>query len=270
LKEVGLGSMARLKIRFAINKGRHGAPLAKLARISEQAEKFLRALAADSGVEAKQGEWLAVNFKNGSVEYDAEFQGAVNEGAIQIFSRNAELLADYDPEREGLNSVVSDATALEYSRIGALIDPDETIGFGIYPPTGGRPRWRQITYGKTAALRREIETPIPSFGSLQGVIATLNKEAREPNFLLREMSTEALVRVYYQNALYADVAKALLERNTVIIVSGNLLYDRASREAKEMRAERIAKMPTLSSSEFEKFFGSAPDFQAADFDGDVQ
>lgn len=34
--------MARIKVRLVINKGRHGAPMAKLGRISEQAEKFLR------------------------------------------------------------------------------------------------------------------------------------------------------------------------------------------------------------------------------------
>lgn len=59
--------MARLKVRFSINKGRHGAPMAKLGKISEQAEKFLRSLAHDCEIPTKPGEWLAANFKNGSV-----------------------------------------------------------------------------------------------------------------------------------------------------------------------------------------------------------
>lgn len=261
--------MARLKIRFSINKGRHGAPLAKLGRISEQAEKFLRSLASDAGIDVKPGEWLAVNFKNGSVEYDAEFQGSMQNGAAQIFARGAELLADYDPENEGLNAAVSEITALEYAKIGALIDPDETIGMGIYPALGGAPKWRQITYGKTAAIRKQIEAPIPSHGSVQGIIHTLHKEAKEPFFQLRELATEALVKVFYLNALYSEVADALRERNTMIIASGNMLYDRASRTISEMRMERIAKMSTLSTAEFEKFFGSAPDFQYADFDGEA-
>lgn len=262
--------MARLKIRFSINKGRLGAPMAKLARISEQAEKFLRSLAADSGVEIKQGEWLAVNFGNGSVEYDAEFHGVINNAAAQIFVRGAELLADYDPENEGLNSaVVSEVTALEYSKIGALIDPDETIGMGIYPALGGSPKWRQITYGKTAAIRKQIERPIPAFGSVQGIIHTLHKEARDPHFQMRELSTEAMVKVYYPNALYSEVASALLERNTLIVASGNILYDRASRAASEMRMEGLKKLPTLSTAEFEGFFGSAPNFEYGNFDGDT-
>lgn len=261
--------MARLKIRFSINKGRLGAPMAKLARISEQAEKFLRALAADSGVEIKQGEWLAVNFGNGSVEYDAEFHGPISSAAAQIFVRSAELLADYDPENEGLNSAVSEVTALEYSKIGNLIDPDETVGMGIYPALGGNPKWRQITYGKTAAIRKQIERPIPSYGSVQGIIHALHKEAKEPHFQLRELSTEAIIRVYYPNALYSEVASALLERNTLIVASGNILYDRASRTASEMRMEGLKKLPTLSTAEFESFFGSAPNFEFADFDGEA-
>lgn len=243
--------------------------MTKLARISEQAEKFLRSLAADSGIEAKQGEWLAVNFENGSVGFDAEFQGAVNEGSAQIFVRGAEFLADFDPDIEGLNAAVSQSTALEYSKIGSLLDPDEVVGMGIYPARGGRPRLRQITYGKTAEIRRQVETPIPTYGSVQGVIHALFKEAKEPNFQIRELSTGALVKVYYLNSLYPEVASALRERNSVVIVSGNLLYDRVSRTAFEMRAQRIRQMPTLSSSEFEAFFGSVPEFEYRDFDGDV-
>ena len=36
--------------------------------------------------------------------------------------------------------MVSNATALKYSRIGALIDPDEHIGLGMYPVRGGTPK----------------------------------------------------------------------------------------------------------------------------------
>ena len=64
--------MAHVKIRLVVNKGRHGAPLQKLGKISEQLEKFLRTLAADCNIETRPGEWVAANFTNSSVEYDAE------------------------------------------------------------------------------------------------------------------------------------------------------------------------------------------------------
>ena len=37
--------MARIKVRLIMNKGRHRAAMAKLGKISEQAEKFLKLLA---------------------------------------------------------------------------------------------------------------------------------------------------------------------------------------------------------------------------------
>lgn len=260
--------MARIKIRLVINKGRLGAPLAKLGKISEQTEKFLKLLAADCDIETHPGEWLAVNFGDGSVAYDAEFQGDVNAGAAEIFARNLGFLADFDPESEGLNAAIKPVTALEYARIGALIDPDEEIGLGIYTPDSKTPKWRKITYRATAALKREIETPVVSYGSVQGIIHAWFKEAREPNFQLRELSTDALVRVYYSVALYADVAKAVQQRTTMLMVSGNMLFDRATRVATELRADRIDLMRMLSTAEFEEFFGSAPEF-AADFDDEI-
>jgi hypothetical protein len=256
--------VARIKIRFVINKGRHGAPMGKFGKISEQAEKFLKSLAADCEIQTYPGEWLAINFGNGSVEFDAEFQGDVNLGAAQIFTRSLEFLADFDPESEGLNLAIKPATALEYARIGSLIDPDEEIGVGIYSPDAPHrpPRLRSITYRGAAALKREIETPVTSYGSVQGILHAWFKEAREPYFQLRELSTDALVRVHYHPALYPDVAKAVQERTTMLMVSGNTLFDRATRLATELKADRIELMKMLSTAEFEEFFGSAPDFVA--------
>jgi hypothetical protein len=260
--------VAKFKVRIVLNRGRHGAPLAKLGRISEQAEKFLRSLAADCRVNTRAGEWLAVDFKNGSVEYDAEFQGDVNVGDAQAFARNLEFLADYDAESEGLNGSVSHNTAIEYAKIGSLIDPDEVIGLGIYPGRGGPPKWRNITYSKMASLRREMETPLPAYGAIQGILYAWFKEAREPSFQIRELSSDAIIRVSYPSALYSDVAQAVQERSTMLIVSGNMLYNQVTRLPIEMSADRIERQRMLSSAEFEAFIGSAPEF-IADYSDDL-
>jgi hypothetical protein len=209
-----------------------------------------------------QGSGWRQNFKNGSVEYDAELPDDVDAATVLVFSKCLEALADYDPESEGLNVGVSSATALEYARIGALIDPDEIIGLGIYPARSGKPCWRNITYSATSAIRRQIETPIPSYGAAQGILHAWFKEAREPNFQLRELSTDALIKVLYPANLFQAVADAVRERTTMLIVSGNMLFDRATKQAIELRAERIQKVRMLSTAEFEEFFGSAPNFQS--------
>lgn len=260
--------MARLKVRFVFNRGRHGAPMAKLGKISEQAERFLRSLAADTQIETKPSEWLAANFANGSVEYDAEFHGDVNSGAAQAFVRAMEFMADYDPEAEGLNGIVSPTTALEYARIGTLIDPDEEIGLGIYPARGGSPKWRAITYNRSISIRREMESPLPTHGAAQGILHAWFKEAKEPYFQLRELSTDALIKVIYPVRLYSSVAQAVQERATMLVVSGNMLFDRVTKTATELRADRIDPIRMLSTSEFEAFFGGAPSFETAYEDDD--
>lgn len=254
--------MARFKVRLVLNRGRHGAPLAKLGRIAEQAERFLRSLATDCRVNTHPGEWLAMNFKNGSVEYDAEFQGEVGPADAHAFARNLELLADYDAEHHGLDGGISQATVLEFARIGALIDPDEVIELGIYSGKGGAPKWRNITYRKAATLRREVEAPLPAYGAIQGILHAWFKEAREPNFQIRELASDNLVRVLYPASLYPDVARAVQERTTVLIVTGDILFNRATRQPIEMRADRIERQRMLSAAEFERLVGSAPNFIA--------
>jgi len=125
--------MAKLRIRFTINRGRKGAPLGKLGKISEQADKFLRAISNECGVPAKPGEWIADDFENGSVMFDASYQGAVDTGVAQVFEHKMEVLADFDPERDGLNGVIRESTALEYAKTGGLIAPDEEIGIESTP-----------------------------------------------------------------------------------------------------------------------------------------
>jgi hypothetical protein len=75
--------MARLRIKIELNPGGVGVRLDKLAKISEEFEKFLRSLAQDCGTSIELGEWLAKDFYDGSfgsmVEYvkHVEVQEAV-------------------------------------------------------------------------------------------------------------------------------------------------------------------------------------------------
>lgn len=253
--------MAKLKIRFVLNKGRHGAPLGKLGRISEQAEKFLRSLAVDCGVPAKAGEWVAADFENHSVQFDAEYQGAVDAGIAQIFEYNMEMLADFDPDRDGLNGRVREATALEYAKIGALIDPDEEVGIGIIPHRGGSPKWRTITYSKSQTLKAKVENPIPAIGAVQGIIHSWIKEGVSPYIRIRELSTNDLVKVEYRRNQYDIIASAMKDKNAVVLVSGACSYDRMSRGIMRMSLERLEKTDSLSPSEFDRLMGAFPEFE---------
>lgn len=235
--------------------------MAKLAKIAEQTERFLRVFAGDLGLDVKPGDWLAADFQNSSVEFQAEFPKEVPASVAQFFSTGLEVLADFDPENEGLNGRVSDTAALEYSRIGTVLDPDEIIRMGIVRPDGKTPKWRDITYSSLSSIRRELEQPVTAQGSVQGIVHAWFKEAKEPHFQLRELATDDLLRVFYDDKLYAQVAKAVQERNTTLIVDGRITYDKVTKKALDLRAERISAMAMMSHQEFEEVFGCAPNFE---------
>lgn len=253
--------MAQLKVRFVINQGRYGAPMAKLGQIAEQTEKFLRIYANDLGLKAKAGDWIAADFKNSSVEFQAELPKEVAPAVFQQFSSGLEVLADFDPESEGLNGRVSEVAALEYSKIGALLDPDEIIRMGVIAPHKKTPHWRDITYSNLATIRRDLEQPISSEGAVQGMLHAWFKEAREPHFQLRELSTDALIKVFYGERLYNAVAKAVQERSTTLLVEGRVQYNKVTRSAVEIEAGEIKPLDMMTPAEFREVFGCAPNFE---------
>lgn len=253
--------MARLKVRFVINQGRHGAPMAKLGQIAEQTERFLRIFANDLGLKAKPGDWLAADFKNSSVEFQAELPHDVSPAIAQLFSTGLEVLADFDPDSEGLNGRVSEAAALEYARIGTLIDPDEIIRMGVITPHKSSPHWRDITYSNLTTIRRELEQPISATGAIQGILHAWFKEAREPHFQLRELATDDLIKVFYFDRLYDAVARAVQERSTTLLVEGEVRYDKVTKRALELKADSIKSLDMMSPDEFGEVFGCAPEFE---------
>jgi len=261
--------MAKLRIRFTINKGRNGAPLGKLGKISEQADKFLRAISIDCGVHARVGEWVAADFENGSVMFDAAYQGAVDSGVAQIFEHKMEVLADFDSDRDGLNGVIRESTALEYARIGSLIDPDEEIGIEIYPHRGGKPKRRTITYSKSQTLKTKVENPIPAYGSVQGIIHAWVKGVETPYVQVRELATNNLIKVEYARDQYSNIAKAMTEKNTVVLIAGECSYDQVSRGIMRMKLDRISESSSLSTMDFDNLFGAFKEFETDGFWEDV-
>lgn len=250
--------MAQIKLRIEMNKGRAGAPLEKLGHITQQIDKFLRSLATDLNIEAKRGEWLALNFRNGSISYDAAYQVEVPDSKVKFFNQCVEFIADYDPDAEGSNGLVSDATLMEYARLGERIDPDETISLGIYTPDRKRLKWRRVEYRKASRIRQAIEVPINSYGSVQGALHSLFKEAERPFFQLRELSTDNLVRCFYDDGLYGQIIDGLRHRAAIVHASGQMKFDRAKRVIGEMRVDRLDRVEPLTDDEFRSVFGMAP------------
>src|SRR5258707_14899820 len=76
--------MARLRIRIELSRGGVGVPLGKLARVVDEAQKFLHMLGEDVHIQAR-GEWLGFDFDHESLNFTAEFSGAVTPEQVRAF-----------------------------------------------------------------------------------------------------------------------------------------------------------------------------------------
>ena len=72
--------MSRLRVRIELNRGGVGVPLNKLASVVQQAQSFFRMLGDDVHIDQSQGDWLGFDFDHESLNFTAEFVGAVTAG----------------------------------------------------------------------------------------------------------------------------------------------------------------------------------------------
>jgi hypothetical protein len=253
--------MARLRIRLVFNPGRIGAPIDKLGEFSSQTERFLRALSVDLGIEARKGEWIAENFTNDSVSFDAEFAAPVPD-EVAIRGREAlETITGPQPLDACNKGLLGFTTVAEFARIGRALDPDEKFRLGLYANGGDAPvDWRDVEYRKTAEIREFLDKPFVTYGSVQGTIHAWYTGARPGFFQVRELSTGSLVRCVYRGDLYRVIYEAMRVPSTVIHVYGDIEWDRATNAIIEVDTKGLDIAEPLTEAEFNRLFGSMPAF----------
>lgn len=261
--------MAVLKVRLRFNPGRAGSPMDKLGEFASQAERFLRSLAADLGVDAKKGRWLAHTFTNDSVAFDGEYSEPVDDAIFAKGDQALTMISSDDPFVAHNDGVLTQKTLSEFARLGSVLDPDEHFFIGIYKSNDlDNPKeWRPVSYRKAAEIRRILEAPLVTTGAMQGVIYAWHSGASPKFFHLREMSTGALVRCEYDDALHSRVHAATKRTNTVAFVHGLIHWDQVSNGATLVKVSDIEVAEPLSDAEFNGIFGSDPNF-TGDLDTD--
>ena len=252
--------MSQLKIRFEINPGRVGAPLDKLAQIAGEAELFLRMVCEDVGLKVPKGEWLATNFQNNSVDFDAVHSGDYGENNIHQFNGGILDVASYDPDRQKINGKIRAKTYSQYAKLGNALAVDEKIGIGVFDNGNVEPtKWRYLDKAKAIKISATLQEKISYYGSIFGNIYTLFKGAKPQYFTLREHINGELVSCYFGADLYPDVIKALESRKANIYVHGLITAFRSARKIESVRVGKIMVAPVLSDKEYRRFFGAAPD-----------
>jgi hypothetical protein len=130
---------------------------------------------------------------------------------------------------------------------------------GLYADGGTHPSdWRPISYKKTAEIRKLLDAPVMSHGSVQGTIHAWRTGSMF--FQLRELSTGNLVHCEHDAVLYGRVHDATKVPNTIIHVYGRIHWDRATNAIINVEMNALDVTKPLSEAEFERIFVSAPNF----------
>ena len=251
--------MATLRIRIELNKGKAGIPMDKLAKLTEETQKFLDMVGEDVDIEIDKGKWLATDFEEGSLFFTAKYVGAPDELKVEKYNDALEFAFTLDPEQIDPDGPLRMATLLQYSKIGSPIDADEVVGFGLYRNERDVSSWHYLKKDISQKIFASIETPIEYYGTVQGIIHSWYKESIPPHFHVRELSSKQLIKCQYSDEKYDEVVKLFKKKVAIVFVSGQFRVKRAERKIEHLNVARLEEAPELSKEDFKRFFGIAPD-----------
>jgi hypothetical protein len=132
---------------------------------------------------------------------------------------------------------------------------------GVYKsPDAQEPDWKKVTYRKTAELRQLLDAPYNTAGTVQGLFHSWHQGADKPFFNVRELSTGNLIHCDYEPELYAKIHQAMEAPDTIVLVYGEMRWDRATSSIIALSVSDIEAVKPLTPHEFEKLVGIAPTF----------
>ena len=202
--------MARLRIRIELSRGGLGVPLHKAASVISKSQQFLDLLSEDVHIDRSKGEWLGFDFDRESLNFTAEYVGAVTSQQVEAFN------AAFD----GTTSLRRNTIA-QFASITDAIAEDEIIGFGLYQADENEEpaEWRclsrrdalRIAEGVQLLLGAEEESHLPAARdpSLGARIFGDRREwSAEPSNFEKSLSTR-IQRVEHQVEQHSELLQDL-------------------------------------------------------------
>jgi TonB family protein len=197
--------MSRLRVRLELNRRSAGVPLEKLASVVEETRRFFHLLAEDVHMDAEHGEWVASDFDPESLNFTAEYSGAVT--AEQVHAFGAAFAGATSLRR---------STIAQFTRIADFLGEDELVGFGLFQSDleTEPSEWRCLSKRDAQRFGQEIrmlaqavgdsqpETSLPTVmnGSVAGRRLFKDRRGREslagdPAKLIREVEANLSRRI---------------------------------------------------------------------------
>lgn len=245
--------MANFRVRIELNKGRHGVPIHKLAKVAEEAEKFFEMFSSDLGL--GKADWIADNFSNGSVGFDTNYVGPAPDPALLTSQKAFSHLTDPKTSPDDLKYGVSRGTFLQFAKIASPVDADDFVAIGLYN-SKKEPEMRELTKQRAIQIEKEIEQNVEQYGGVQGIITALFKESN--TFWIRDISTGKKLSCVFPLKLYNLVWNALKDKDAVVHVEGWKTV--INGKVEHLKATNITPAPDYLDDDLEKFFGCDPNF----------
>ncbi len=239
--------MSNLRLRITLNKGKRGISLDKLEHVVEELRKFLSSMGDDISL-VDPASWAAVDFKNGSLEFTSEYKHEVDTAKLTRFNGAIVALA-----RSEFPQSLRPTTSEYFFNVASLLDVTETADIAIFGEDN-TPVSFEISR-RTATLARFIDV-LPfreTVGAIQGKIHSLYKESRPPHFMLRELSTDNLIKCVYDVADYPAIIKALENKDQVLHVRGAVVTDTRERNIEHLTVKHILLADSYGFEDVDRF-----------------
>lgn len=242
--------MANLRLMIELNKGKRGISLDKLEKVVQEMRRFLESMADDIELVDPES-WVGVDFTNGSMGFAGEYPHDVAAPKLARFNDAIVALA-----RSEFPQFIQRSTANKFFELAATLEQGETAEILVFDERQ-TPIPMHISYETYEVARRIKVLPFrETIGSVQGKIHSLYKESRRPHFMLRELSTENLIRCDYEVDAYPEIVRALSAIDQVIHVRGAIMTDTRSHSIHHVNVSEIKLAEPYGYEDVARFLGA--------------
>lgn len=249
-----ISSMADVRLKVILNKGREGIPAHKLAEFAKEIDKFLRMFSSDLQIE--KPEWVAERFKNGSLMYENRLVTSLPNERRVIARKALEQITSPKTKADMLSYGIRHQTYGQFAKIVAPADNDEAVVFGIYTDKGTFSK-RILNKKRAEIIEKQVKQRINRYCGYRGTISAFYPGSNKVH--ITEKTTGQVINCVFTSALYPHIIKALNKQNTVVNVEGWLRQE-ISEDSAYLYIEHLSEMPIYQQGDLEKFFGCDPDF----------
>lgn len=244
--------MSQLRLKISLNRGRKGIPLRKLANITDETQKFLGLFSND--INLGDGEWIAENFRNGSVIFDMVFVGDVPEPSILQGQRALDHITDLATTADSLGFGLTKGTFHQFAKIALPLEEDDVVSLGIY---NGRshPKIRKLSKERALEIEKQIVQTKVQYSGFQGKISALIKGSN--TIWVTDLLNGHRVICRFQPNMYDQIIHLLKKREAIVNIEG---WRKIKNDEERLEIQSIQEAAEYQEGDIEKFFGCDPNF----------